>query len=174
MPRIDCKRYDEKSNLQGVDSMNEEMMFRQWKTWRAMIIRLLDKVSEEEADQMPAPFRNSIRWNAGHLVTGIDGFVARSLDSEPLLPARYAELFASGTSPANWQGDVPSLEELKQALAEQPNQIENTTAGKLDSKLLEPFLGMETLGEVLAFMIAHDALHLGTMSAIRKTTRASA
>lgn len=151
--------------------MNEDMMFRQWKTWRGMIIRLLDKTTEEQADQMPVPFRNSIRWNAGHLVTGIDSFVAKSLDTKPLLPARYAELFASGTSPDKWQGDVPSLEELKQVLADQPDQIEHATAGKLDSKLLEPFLGMETLGEVLAFMIAHDALHLGTMSAIHKTIK---
>ena len=152
--------------------MNEDMMFRQWKTWRGMIIKLLDKTTEEQADQMPSPFRNSIRWNAGHLVTGIDSFVAKSLDTKPLLPPRYAELFASGTSPDNWQGNVPSLEELKQVLADQPDQIERATAGKLDSKLLEPFLGMETLGEVLAFMIAHDALHLGTMSAIRKTIKA--
>ncbi|MBT2582941.1 DinB family protein [Planococcus sp. ISL-109] len=153
--------------------MNEEMIFRQWKTWRGMIIKLLDKVTEEEADQMPAPFRNSIRWNAGHLVAGIDGFVANSLDTKPFLPERYAELFASGTSPENWQGDVPSLDELKQVLADQPDQIEHVTAGKLDSKLLQPFLGMETLGEVLAFMISHDALHLGTMNAIRKTIKKS-
>lgn len=151
--------------------MNEEIMFRQWKTWRGMIIKLLDKMSEEEADQMPTPFRNSIRWNAGHLATGIDSFVSKSLDTEPFLPERYKELFASGTSPQNWEGDVPTLEELKQVLLDQPDQIERVTAGKLDSKLLEPFLGMETLGEVLAFMISHDALHLGTMSAIRKTIK---
>ena len=66
---------------------------------------------------------------------------------------------------------MPSLEELKQALHDQPDQIEHITAGKLDNKLIEPFLGMETLGEVLAFMISHDALHLGTMSAIRRTIK---
>lgn len=153
--------------------MNEEIMFRQWNTWRGMIIKLLDRISEEEADQMPEPFRNSIRWNAGHLATGIDSFVAKSLDTPPFLPEHYGELFASGTSPQNWDGDVPSLEELKQVLRDQPDQIEHATAGKLDNKLLQPFLGMETLGEVLAFMIAHDALHLGTMSAIRKTIKAS-
>ncbi|MGM0898352.1 MAG: DinB family protein [Bacillota bacterium] len=151
--------------------MNEETMFRQWKTWRGMIIKLLDHVSEEEADQMPAPFRNSIRWNAGHLAAGIDGFVSKSLGTEPFLSERYNELFASGTSPENWEGEVPSIEELKQVLRAQPEQIEHVTAGKLDSKLLQPFLGMETLGEVLAFMISHDALHLGTMSAIRKTIK---
>ncbi|WP_341963129.1 DinB family protein [Planococcus maritimus] len=151
--------------------MNEELMFRQWKTWRSMIIKLLDRVSEEEADQMPAPFRNSIRWNAGHLATGIDSFVSKTLDTKPCLPQQYKALFASGTSPQNWEGEIPSLEELKKVLRDQPDQIEHITAGKLGNKLLEPFLGMETLGEVLAFMISHDALHLGTMSAIRRTIK---
>src|SRR5690606_21910483 len=85
----------------GGDRMNEEIVFRQWKTWRGMIIKLRDHVSEEEADQMPPPFRNSIRWNAGHLAAVIDIFVSKSLDTKPFLPERYQTLFASCTSPQN-------------------------------------------------------------------------
>ncbi|TGU73097.1 DinB family protein, partial [Mesorhizobium sp. M00.F.Ca.ET.186.01.1.1] len=88
-------------------------------------------------------------------------------------PPAYAALFSPGTKPADWQGDVPSMEELAAQLKEQHARVKEQLQTKLNDPLPKPFqLGdkgvMNTYGEMMVFTLFHEGMHIGTISALRK------
>ncbi|GAA3314767.1 hypothetical protein GCM10020331_008140 [Ectobacillus funiculus] len=87
----------------------------------------IEGLSEEQADQRPEGFLNTIRWNLGHIYTVQNALVSKIWWEKNIdIPSRYLELFAPGTKPADWQGEVPTLDELKQLLEEQPAKTEGS------------------------------------------------
>lgn len=47
--------------------MTGEMLLKHLELVRANALRALESTTEEMADAMPAGFRNTIRWNLGHI-----------------------------------------------------------------------------------------------------------
>jgi hypothetical protein len=82
------------------------------------------------------------------------------------------ELFARGTKPADWQGDVPAISVLSSQLKEQLTRLKEIPADKLNVKLKEPFLGQETFGELVNFALFHENLHLGHIQAMKRVIEA--
>jgi DinB superfamily len=89
------------------------------------------------------------------------------------LPSNYMELFASGTSPAAWQGDVPQLQELIVQLQEQVTRIKEIPAKSFNQRLKTQFLGQETFGELTNFAIFHESIHLGQIQAMKHVIKAA-
>jgi len=92
--------------------------------------------------------------------------VCRAYSGEPDLPPGYVELFDGGTSPADWAGKVPSLDDLREHLKMQPARTRGRLSGRLQDALAEPFrigsfIEFHTVGEVLNFAYYHEAIHLG-------------
>jgi uncharacterized damage-inducible protein DinB len=143
-------------------------LIAQFKMFRGRLHQFLESVSESTADQMPKGFNNTIRWNIGHILTAADGFFGLKM-----LPGNYKELFWAGTKPADWTGDVPSLDTLDSQLREQEAQIEEIIANQLNEKLQQPIqfpngLKINTFGEVTAFNNAHEGIHMGYMNALKR------
>ncbi|TWG30554.1 DinB family protein [Geobacillus sp. C56-T2] len=44
-----------------------EVLFRQLEDYRRELLRVVDGLTEEEADIVPKGFNNNIRWNLGHV-----------------------------------------------------------------------------------------------------------
>ena len=150
-----------------------------WDTYnlvRSLTLSALNSASEEAADIIPNGFHNNIRWNMGHILVTQDFFMYGP--SCPHLPASYPALFAPGTKPANWEGDIPSLATLAAQLEEQKTRIQEEFAGRLDEKLPQPFqLGkkgtMNTVGELLTFSLFHEGMHMNTFSLLNKVISAA-
>lgn len=148
--------------------MNEEAILNQWKLWRSWVVGLIDMVPEEHYDVIPEPFKNNIRWNAGHLLVGFDDAVSSALGTERKLSVKYHTMFPRDSSPADWTEEPPTMAEIKDKLDQQPEELEAIVKGKLDTPLKHEFMGMKTLGEMIQFLTAHDALHLSTMNTMRR------
>ncbi|MDQ0300438.1 putative damage-inducible protein DinB [Salibacterium salarium] len=148
--------------------MNEEMIFQQVNLIRQNTLKEIEHLSEEQADQRPEIFPNTIRWNLGHIYTVqnvmLSHFGGKNIDT----PSRYLELFVPGTRPDEWQGEVPSLDELKQHLEEQPTKLKEALIGEMDEKAAKPFQSLSTVGEILNFTTYHEGLHVGTIKALKK------
>lgn len=77
-------------------------------------------------------------------------------------------MFPSGSKPENWDIQPPSMAQIIRQLEEQPIHIERTCRGKLNEPLLETFLGMKTLGDMVVFHMNHENLHMGIIKSMKQ------
>lgn len=119
-------------------------------------------------DSVPKGFSNNIRWNIGHILVRWDHGVFTNLQKDRQLPLQYHSMFPSGSMPSLWVESPPSLIELRNSLLKQQDDIIDATRGRLEERLIEPFLHMNTIGEIILFQLTHEALHAGVITSIRR------
>jgi len=155
--------------------MTEEMLFNQMHILRTLTCQAVSDVSEAQAEQIPAGFRNNIRWNLGHILV-IQEFLLFRLCGEALaLSDDYFRMFGRGTSPADWPLERPSIAELCSLLEDQTERVRTTFSGRLGEPARRPFVwraGVElkTIGEILSFSLIHEGMHQGSISALKRVT----
>lgn len=147
--------------------LNEEMIFKQINLIRQNTLKEMEGLSKEQADQKPEGFNNTIRWNLGHICVVQNILLSKFGGKNIETPSHYLELFAPGTKPTDWKGEVPTLDELKQSLEEQPEKLKEALAGQLEEKSEETFQSLSTIGELLNFTMYHEAMHVGMIKGIK-------
>jgi uncharacterized damage-inducible protein DinB len=156
--------------------MTSEQLLKQIEVVRSITLKIFEDLTEEEADQMPNGFSNTIRWNLGHILIVQDQLANHFAGIPGQLPAEYISLFNNGTKPADWHITPPSLDVLAQHLKEQTRSIRENLTGRLDELATKPFtrLGfkMKTIGEILNFSIHHEGVHFGIINGLRHAIHA--
>lgn len=145
-----------------------ELLFKQFEMTRGFFLRDLQDVTAEQASVQPEGFNNTIHWQVGHVLTVTEQFMLGYPRKTTHLPANYIELFGNGTRPADWSGEIPSLEVLAGQLREQLGRIKEVPAELLDKKFEKPFLGLETVGELANMALFHESYHLGQIHSMKK------
>lgn len=138
-----------------------ELLLKQFEVARGNFIKSIEKIPNEALDVQLEGLNNTIHWHIGHVLTVAEmmlfGFPKRST----YLPENYVQLFGNGTKPADWPGEVPSVETLIGQIKEQASRIQEIPVDSFTEKLPKPFLGSETFGELAFFAISHELHHLG-------------
>ena len=150
-----------------------ELLMKHFELARGKFINYVVELEEGIPDAQPEGFNNTIHWHVGHVLTVAEQFMFGYPKKSTELPANYMTLFASGTSPASWQEDVPSVQELIAQLKGQIARIKGIPAESFDQRLKTPFLGQETFGELANFAIFHESIHLGQMQAMKRVINAA-
>jgi hypothetical protein len=145
-----------------------QLLLNNMKLTRSFFIKNLDGVDESIVDVQPEGFNNHIHWHVGHVLTATETLLFGFPQNSTNLPANYMELFARGTKPADWKGDVPSVSVLVTQLKDQLNRMKEIPVESLSVKLKEPLLGQETFGELVNFALFHETLHLGHIQAMKR------
>lgn len=148
--------------------MMSELLVKSFELTRSKLVGNVEKLNEENVDVQPVGFNNTIHWHVGHVLTVAEQFMFGFPKKLTSLPANYMELFATGTKPADWQGEVPSIKELTEQLKDQMKRIKEIPAESFSERLKTPFLGQETYGELANFAIFHEATHLGQIQAMKR------
>lgn len=145
-----------------------EVLFEQLHTYRRELLKVVEDVSEDEADIVPDGFNNNIRWNLGHVV--LDQYLwIRVLTKEDMpVPMSFNQWFGYGTNPSHFTDKTPSLSELISLLQEQPRFIEQQYRDRLEEEYPPTDMGMHTLEQVLVRTIFHEGLHMGAIQAIKR------
>lgn len=133
----------------------------------------LSMTKEDAWDVQPTGFNNTVRWNAGHVYCTLESFTAMVIPSYEPHHQEWQKFFVRGTSPAEWEGNPPSKEELEAALQEQLPRIVGELEGKLDEVLPEPLkigdmLTMDTVDAVIQFALWHEGLHAGIIHGLNR------
>ena len=152
--------------------MTNEMLLRQVEVVRAITLKKLESIPEDAADIKPKGFNNTIRWNVGHILIVQDQLASQFAGLPQQLPSHFASLFGNRTKPADWDVEPPSLEDLSSLLKQQTEYIKDTLGYRLQERAVKPFvrLGFEmgTIGEILAFSLHHEGIHLGVIHSIER------
>jgi len=149
----------------------EHYLFNQLAYVRAQVLKVLEGVSEETADRIPDGFRNSIRWQLGHIYVVCERFAFQFVDAPLHMPDGFKPMFENGTSPLDALSSPPSLpglQELKTLLSEQPERIRHTLGDRMQSPIVPPYTtsGGMTLGspeQFLSFSLFHEGMHLSVI-----------
>ncbi|MCL6570392.1 MAG: DinB family protein [Bacillus sp. (in: Bacteria)] len=149
-----------------------ELLVKHFELARGSFVKNVGAIDEAVVDVQPEGFNNTIHWHVGHVLTVAEQLMFGFPKKSTILPANYMELFATHTKPADWHGDVPSVQELLTQLKEQLKRIKEIPAESFTKKLKTPFLGQQTFGELTNFAIYHETLHLGQIQTMKRVIEA--
>ncbi|MBY0122757.1 DinB family protein [Bacillus sp. S/N-304-OC-R1] len=151
-----------------------EVLFKQLESYRNGVLGSVKDVTEEEAEIIPKGFNNNIRWNLGHIFLDQYLWIQAITKEKTPVPDHYNTWFGFGTSPANFTAETPSLEELRDALKNQPSQIKEAYGQQLEVEYHPTEMGMQTIEQVLIRTIFHEGMHLQTILDIKKLIKSDA
>lgn len=141
---------------------------------RMHTIGRVKRVEDAKWDFQPEGFNNNIRWHAGHIFVILETFIQQGLPSyEPVYP-EWIKLFDDGTSPEQWQDDVPTGEEILAALRAQLDWIIPFIEGELEKEMAEPLkigddiLTIDGIEGLVQFLAWHEGLHSGVIDSLSK------
>ncbi|MFD1204600.1 DinB family protein [Sporosarcina contaminans] len=145
----------------------------QLKFARGYTIGRLSSSKETAWDEQPTGFNNTIRWNAGHIYVTMEHFIGLVLPTYEKQHEDWGRFFATGTSPANWDSQPPTNEEILDALQEQTNRVSTALEGKLNEVLPEPvklgtIFSMDSVDAVAQFVIWHEGVHAGVIHGLNR------
>ncbi|MEF3306593.1 DinB family protein [Paenibacillus sp. GYB003] len=153
-----------------------EIIIRTAQSLRQLVVRQVQAIPEEMFDIKPDVFNNNIRWNVGHIVFWMDSYLSLCFRTGSAIPASYAELFNSGTKPADWTKAPPSKEEMIRELSLQLEQISEISPDSLNKPLESPLqmgpLAFHLAGELFNFALIHEGLHLSACGSLLKVIQA--
>lgn len=151
--------------------MNDSM--KMFKYSRTSTLILLPKLEESLWDIQPENWPNTIRWNAGHVYAETERFLHDADNDYEITHPEWMDLFLDGSRPSEWteEDNVPSKNEIIEALAEQEKRIETFFEGKLDNKAdkVRDLNGtlLDTVDAALQFVTWHEGIHLGVVKSLR-------
>ncbi|MBM7585511.1 putative damage-inducible protein DinB [Bacillus pakistanensis] len=146
----------------------DNLVFTQFSMTRMYFLKIVEAVSKEQANVQPDGFNNTIHWHIGHVLTVTEQFMFGFPQNTTNLPTNYIELFGNGTKPADWKGDVPSIDELFIQLKDQLVRLKQIPSERLQETLESPILKCETFGQLACLSVMHEAAHLGQIQAMKR------
>jgi len=160
----------------------DHFLFKQLDFVRSQTLKWMDGLTEETADKIPEGFRNNIRWHFGHVYVVLERHCLQYSELPLHLPPGFKERFEFGTSPltvpASVTASVPTLEELKVLLQEQPERIRKALSHRMSEKVAQPYttsagMLLETSEQFLSFNLFHEGMHLSVIKLYTSLLRSS-
>lgn len=161
------------ANVCKGESSMSDYLTQQFNVTRNGLLRDINNLDNSIMDVQPKGFNNTIHWHIGHILTTTEQFVFGFPKKTKHIPNHYYDLFANGTKPADWTGDVPDVDTLTDQLADQLERFKQIPAEQFEQNLEKPLLGQETVGGLVTFAIFHEANHVGQIHAMNLTAQAS-
>ncbi|MES2479092.1 MAG: DinB family protein [Bacteroidota bacterium] len=139
---------------------------------RKKMLAIVDALSLEQLNQIPAGCNNNIAWHLGHLVvsTQLLSYVRTGVQSERLVP--FADKYRNGTKPELWI-EQSEIDELKSALMASIDTLEQDYQqgifDKTEAYATHTFgLMLHNIDDVLECCALHDTVHLGNVMMMKK------
>jgi hypothetical protein len=138
---------------------------------RTRFIDLVNGLSIEELNEIPAGMNNNIAWNFGHIITAQQGLCNALSGVELDVPEEVTAGFKKGTKPEGFISQE-TIDELKEYAVSCIDELERGLGENVyvQYKSYTTSFGytLNNIEDAVRFVMVHDALHLGYAMAIRK------
>lgn len=135
--------------------------------------QLCGDIRESDFVVQPHGISNHPAWILGHLCTSMQA-ICCELEATPWLPADWASMFGTGSSPSRDLADYPAKVLLLEVFDKSVQQVEAAVEKLTSQQLTLPLPDEEyrktlpTLGHALVhILIGHASVHLGQLTAWR-------
>ena len=138
---------------------------------RANFLSLMNGMSEEQLNHIPAGFNNNIIWNFAHIIV-TQQLLTYGLSKLPLsLDSESVDAFRKGSSPVRiyTAGEIKQFKELAGSTLDQFER--DMKEGKFQTFRFYPTsfgIELKSLEDAIAFNNVHEALHLGYAMSLKR------
>ncbi|MBS7563275.1 DinB family protein [Mucilaginibacter sp. Bleaf8] len=138
---------------------------------REYLLTLVDGLTLEQLNTVPAGFNNNIIWNLGHLVAAQQGVCYRRAGFELRVDEIFFNLYKSDTKPERPVSQA-EFEEIKMLFFSTIDQLEADYKENLFSNY-EPWttrygVVIHNIDEAIGFLPYHEGLHMGYIMALKR------
>jgi DinB superfamily len=145
--------------------------FDRYKKVRQMLLDMVNNLTTEQLNHVPAGFSNNIIWNMGHVIAAQQGICYRRSGNALKVSDTFFETFKPGTKPDRFF-DSNEIDEIKGLLLSTINEFEKDYILKSfeNYELWTTRFGAEitSIDVAAEFIFFHEGLHVGCVSALKK------
>ena len=138
---------------------------------RKNTLNLCANLSEEQLNFIPEGFNNNLIWNAGHVIATMELLTYGLAGHHTPSHREFINRYRKGTKPEEIVGTT-DIAAIIGRLSTSVEQLEKDLHGKDFSEFKEYQTSygvvLHTIEDALVFNNAHEAMHIGSMLALRK------
>jgi hypothetical protein len=137
---------------------------------RKNIADIVNHLTLDQMNLIPAGLNNNILWNLGHVLVTQQALTYRLSKQTAKLSSEIIDQFKKGTQPTTY------TEDIFKSIMESFFDVVDQTKADYEAGLFQEFhsyttsygITLENIDDALEFNNAHEALHLGYIMAIRR------
>jgi len=143
---------------------------------RKFLINLIDGISIEKLNEIPAGFNNNLAWNIGHVIANQQILCYRNAGVKPVIEEEIIDKYKTGTRPdgfieekefkVHMQYLLETIDKFEKDSA--TNMFENYKAFDLKSY---PGVRLKNISDAAKFVTFHDGLHVGYSMALKRSLK---
>ena len=138
---------------------------------RKYIIELINGLSTDELNKVPAGFNNNIIWNVAHLIASQDGICYRRSGLEIKTGGAFFDAYRPGTKPEGFV-DSNEVERIKSLLLSTLDELEADYNGGIfknySSVVTRYGIELIDIEGGINFLPFHEGLHIGYIMALKR------
>ena len=140
---------------------------------RKFLVNLIDGISIQKLNEIPAGFNNNITWNVAHVIATQQKLCYVNAGVKPFVEEEFIAKYKSGTKPGGFI-DEAEFKTLKNYLFSTIDQFEEDTSKDIFTNYegfdLKSYPGVriENVKDATKFASFHEGLHLGYIMALKK------
>jgi len=138
---------------------------------RKHLLQLIEGLSTEQLNQVPAGFNNNIIWNVAHLISAEQGICYTRAGIPFIVEDKHYTPYRPDTKPNRFI-DSAEVDEIKELLITTIDQLETnyqnktfTTYPLWTSRYGVPITSIE---DAINFLPFHDGMHIGYVMALKR------
>lgn len=143
---------------------------------RKFLINLIDGISIEKLNEIPAGFNNNLAWNIGHVIANQQILCYRNAGVKPVIEEEIIDKYKTGTRPEGFI-EEKEFKVLIQYLLETIDKFEKDSATNMfeNYKAFDlksyPGVRLKNIGDAAKFVTFHDGLHVGYSMALKRSLK---
>lgn len=143
---------------------------------RKFLINLIDGISIEKLNEIPAGFNNNLAWNIGHVIANQQILCYRNAGVKPVIEEEIIDKYKTGTRPDGFI-EEKEFKVLMQYLLETIDKFEKDSATNMfeNYKAFDlksyPGVRLKNISDAAKFVTFHDGLHVGYSMALKRSLK---
>jgi len=138
---------------------------------RKNFLTLVDSLSVDRLNTIPANFNNNIIWNLAHIISSQQALTYGKAGLKYTISEEFVKAYGKNTKPEN-QINTPEIEKIKiislQSLYQLREDYYHNTFKQYTAYKTSFNVEITSIEEAIKFMVAHEALHLGYAMALKR------
>lgn len=140
---------------------------------RHYVLTLIDNLTLEQLNTIPAGFNNNIIWNVAHLVATQQSICYRRAGQPMHVTDNFFEAYKPGSKPGSNPVSQQEFDDIKALLISTPDQLQADYESGLLNNYIDPLttrygVHISNIKEAITFLPFHEGMHVGVIMAQRK------